>query len=215
MSTDNKQYEAVHRATTPCVSAQAIRCMYRPTCGRMSVQSIRCATHHENTSYTALCVRAGHPLYRPAATQWPVHGADRPEPGGGAKCEHTVVACRTATLRGGGGRWRAGPRDSSDLPEISSLYPYLVLFRPSHSFNLSFLPVPYQFAFSPTRPGLLVPTAALPPSRPAACLHAGRGEAAAAVNAYQKGNLFRHQASRCETHTSCASSWMRCSCATR
>ena len=95
-----------------------------------------------------------------------MHGADRPEPGGGAKCEHTVVACRTATLRGGGGRWRAGPRD---------------------------LPVLYQFAFSPTWPGLLIPTA-LPPSRPAACLHAGRGEAAAAVNAYQQGILFRHQA---------------------
>ena len=91
---------------------------------------------------------------------------------------------------GGGGL----AREISDLPEISSLYPYLFLFRPSHSFNLSFLPVPYQFAFSPTRPGLLVPTAALPPSRPAACLHAGRGEAAAAVNAYQLRDSLRVRA---------------------
>ena len=39
----------------------------------MSAQSIRCAAHHESTSYTALCVCAGHPLYRPVAPQWPVH----------------------------------------------------------------------------------------------------------------------------------------------
>ena len=77
-----------------------------------------------------------------------------------------------------------------------------VIFLKSRAFTHIFLcfahptlsTFPFHTSLLSARPGPACSSPLPPPSRPAACLHAGRGEAAAAVNAYQQGNLFRHQA---------------------